>query len=600
MPDSEPLSISADGMTMQDIKDLSPKPETAGPADTKRTENVEDTEGSEREKQSIQDQSENSDNGDSAINANSNDKQTRKIQGFKWFLVCISLYISALVFGLDTTIAADVQSSVVETFGHVDQLAWIGAGFPLGSVGVVLPVGMLFTRFNMKWVYIFSLALFELGSCVCGAAPNMDAIIIGRVIAGAGGAGLFLGCLNYFSAVTAPSERGFYISLIGLCWGGGSVLGPVIGGAFAASSATWRWAFYINLVIAAITCPVYLFYLPSLHLLTGKSIRERIVDLDLIGYLLHAVMWVTFAMAATMAGGQWPWNDGRNIATWIVFGVLLISYISQQYFCILTTSKTRSFPLHLLASRTQLLLSIATAANNAAAFCIIYFIPIYFQFVHGDGPLIAAVRLLPYITLSVFTNIALGRFLPRIQYYMPLYVTSGVLTVITGGLLIGCLKPSTSEGTIYGLLVVLGIGTGLTLTMGFSIATIKADTHDVGNAISLQDLCQLGATVITLVIAGQVFQSRAVANLGRMLAGEGFASADIRGAVAGAQSTLFTELSGALKDSATNAITDAMQRTLSLTVVAGGILILAGSLMRFEKLFDASEGSDGEHAGQEA
>ncbi|KAM0255133.1 hypothetical protein ACHAQJ_006056 [Trichoderma viride] len=75
---------------------------------------------------------------------------TRAIHGFRWFLVCFSLYISALIYGLDTTIAADVQSSIVEAFGHVDQLAWIGAGFPLGSVAVVLPVGVLFTRFNMK------------------------------------------------------------------------------------------------------------------------------------------------------------------------------------------------------------------------------------------------------------------------------------------------------------------------------------------------------------------------------------------------------------------------------------------------------------------
>ncbi|PNP44255.1 hypothetical protein TGAMA5MH_03861 [Trichoderma gamsii] len=112
--------------------------------------------------------------------------------------VCLS-HISALIYGLDTTIAADVQGSIVEAFVHVDQLAWIGAGFPLGSVAVVLPIGVLSTRFNMKWLYISSLVLFEVDSAVCGAAPNMNAIIVGRVIAGAGGAGLFLGCLNYFS-----------------------------------------------------------------------------------------------------------------------------------------------------------------------------------------------------------------------------------------------------------------------------------------------------------------------------------------------------------------------------------------------------------------
>lgn len=230
----------------------------------------------------------------------------RTIRGFRWFLVCASLYISALIFGLDTTIAADVQSSIVESFGHVDQLAWIGAGFPLGSVAVVLPIGVLFTRFNMKWLYISSVVLFEIGSAVCGAAPDMDAIIVGRVIAGAGGAGLFLGCLNYFSAMTVPSERGLYIASIGLCWGGGTVLGPIVGGAFSVSSATWRWAFYINLVIAAVTAPVHLIFLPSLRPIQDQTLLQRIADLDLVGFILNAAMWTSFAMVATMAGGQWP------------------------------------------------------------------------------------------------------------------------------------------------------------------------------------------------------------------------------------------------------------------------------------------------------
>ncbi|CAM1506032.1 Fc.00g056730.m01.CDS01 [Cosmosporella sp. VM-42] len=56
----------------------------------------------------------------------------------QWALVCASLYVSIFIYGPDTTIAADVQGSVVEAFCHVDQQAWIGAGFPLRSVSVIL------------------------------------------------------------------------------------------------------------------------------------------------------------------------------------------------------------------------------------------------------------------------------------------------------------------------------------------------------------------------------------------------------------------------------------------------------------------------------
>ncbi|EHK46855.1 hypothetical protein TRIATDRAFT_46189 [Trichoderma atroviride IMI 206040] len=513
--------------------------------------------------------------------------QKREIQGTRGLLVCTSLYISALVFGLDTTIAADVQSFIIEAFGHVDQLAWIGAGFSLGSAASVLPVGIAFTKFNMKWAYIISFGLFELGSALCGAAPNISTIIIGRVIAGSGGAGLFVGCLNYFSALTAPSERAFYISIIGFCWGTGAILGPVVGGAFAISSASWRWAFYINLLIAAVTAPLYLTFLPSLHLAKDQSLSKRVANLDFLGFMLNAAMWATFAIAATTAGIQWPWPSAQVIAIWAAFGVLIIGYILQQWFCICTTAQDRSFPVHLLASRTQLSLCIAMAANAAAAFCMIYFIPIYFQFVHGDKALMAAVRLLPYIAVNVCTNLATGRFLPRIQYYMPVYLISGLFTVIGSTSFMVYLRPSTQQGVIYGLMIILGVGTGMTFSLGFSIASIMAGPSDVGRAISLQNVCRLGGSTITLVIAGQIFQSCAMANLEKVLAGEGFVADEIRGAVAGAQSTLFSELHGVLKAEATNAITDAIQRTFVLAVVGGGVLVLAAISMRIEKLFSA-------------
>ena len=61
--------------------------------------------------------------------------------------------------------------------------------------------------------------LFEAGSALCGGAPNMDALIVGRVLAGIGGSGIYLGVLNYLSVTTTNNERGAYIALIGMVWG---------------------------------------------------------------------------------------------------------------------------------------------------------------------------------------------------------------------------------------------------------------------------------------------------------------------------------------------------------------------------------------------
>ncbi|RDW66621.1 hypothetical protein BP5796_09370 [Coleophoma crateriformis] len=181
-----------------------------------------------------------------AENATDPNSNGRTLHGFRWFLVCFSLYFSCVIYGLDTTIAADVQAAVIVTFEDIGQLTWMGTGFPLGSLCAILPWSALYTRFDMKKLIIGGTILFEVGSALCGAAPTMDALVVGRVLAGFGGSGMYIGILNYLSMLTTTKERGGYMSGMGLAWGFGAILGPVIGGGFSISSATWRWSFYIN------------------------------------------------------------------------------------------------------------------------------------------------------------------------------------------------------------------------------------------------------------------------------------------------------------------------------------------------------------------
>ncbi|PGH05586.1 hypothetical protein AJ79_06753 [Helicocarpus griseus UAMH5409] len=512
-------------------------------------------------------------------------EKSRTIRGFRWFIICMALYITCFLYGLDTTIAADVQGPVIKAFGHVEQLAWVGAGFPLGSVCVILLLGTLFNTFNMKWVLVATVVLFEAGSALCGAAPTMSALIIGRVIAGAGGSGIYLGSLEYFTVMTGEKERGLYMSLIGVFWGLGAILGPVIGGAFSVSAATWRWAFYINLVIGAISAPAFLFYLPATHPIQGINIQKRLASVDFVGFLLGAGVWVSFLLAFTMAGGQWRWNDGRTIATFVIFGALLTTYASQQYFAILTTPSRRAFPLHLLRDRTQVLLYIVTAAGTTSLFVVVYYIPIYFQFVNDDEALMAAVRLLPFVIVGVTVNLISGTFLHFIKVYKLLYTIAAVFMVAGGGPLMAYLDPSTTTGTIYGLTALVAIGTGLSMVIGYTVATLTTRPGDTGAALSLQNVSQIGGQVIALAVAGQTYQSTAIKNLSVVLAGNGFSEQEIRGVVAGAQSVLFEKLGGELRDRAIEAVTAAMRMTFVLVPVSGGVMLIAALGMKWERLF---------------
>lgn len=84
--------------------------------------------------------------------------------------------------------------------------------------------GQLYCLLENKILFITSVILFEVGSAVCGAAPTLNALIVGRALCGIGGMGIYLGTMNMVSALTNQIERPVYLGFVGLTWGIGTML----------------------------------------------------------------------------------------------------------------------------------------------------------------------------------------------------------------------------------------------------------------------------------------------------------------------------------------------------------------------------------------
>ena len=86
----------------------------------------------------------------------------------------------------------------------------------MSASATVLLWGKILFKFNTKWTYIISVAMFEIGSAVCGSVPNMDALIVGRVFCGIGGPGLYCGLITPLAVITTLQEQPMYVASTGM------------------------------------------------------------------------------------------------------------------------------------------------------------------------------------------------------------------------------------------------------------------------------------------------------------------------------------------------------------------------------------------------
>jgi MFS family permease len=218
--------------------------------------------------------------------------------GLRLALVLSSLYISIFLISLDRLIITTAIPAITDEFDSLPDVGWYGSAYLLTSCAFQLLFGKLYSFYPIRTIFASSVVLFEVGSALCGAAPNSVAFIIGRAIQGVGSAGIFAGGIVVVVYAVPLHKRPFYQGLFGAVFGVSSILGPLVGGAFT-SNVTWRWCFYINLPFGGVALIIIILLLrvPDREE-TKLSTQAKLSQLDAVGTsaLVPAVVSLLLAL----------------------------------------------------------------------------------------------------------------------------------------------------------------------------------------------------------------------------------------------------------------------------------------------------------------
>ena len=161
-------------------------------------------------------------------------------KSFRLVAIVIALVLSIFLVSLDMTIVATAIPRITDEFHSLNDVGWYGSAFFLTLASFQSMWGKAYKYFPIKPTFLLSIFFFEVGSLICAVAKNSTTLIVGRAVAGAGGAGIASGAYTIIAFTARPQHRPAYTGILGAVYGTASIIGPLLGGVFT-SDLSWRW-----------------------------------------------------------------------------------------------------------------------------------------------------------------------------------------------------------------------------------------------------------------------------------------------------------------------------------------------------------------------
>ncbi|KAH7062488.1 major facilitator superfamily domain-containing protein [Macrophomina phaseolina] len=493
---------------------------------------------------------------------------------WKLGFITIALCLSVFCMALDNTIISTAIPRITDQFKALDDVGWYGSSYLLTTCAFQLIYGKLYTFFSIKWIYLVALFIFELGSFICGIAPTSDALIVGRAIAGLGSAGIFSGAILIVSKTVPLRQRPTYTGLIGAMYGIASVAGPLLGGAFT-DKVTWRWCFYINLPFGLITGVFIIFFFKSPKVVKNTAVgwKAKLNEFDLYGTFVFIPAIVCLLLALQWGGSKYEWGNGRIIALFVVFGILIIGFLGIQVW----KQEQATVPPRVFKNRTVWSCAWYGALLGGAFFVMVYYIPIWFQAIKGATAVKSGIMNLPMVLGLVVISMLAGVSVSIIGYYVPFMIISSIFMSVGAGLLT-TFEVDTNHPRWIGFQFIFGAGVGFGMQQPLIAVQAALPTADIPIGTAIMMFTQTLGGALFISVGQNVFTNQLIKNIAHAIP-EGGAS--LQGLVL---STGATELQGAITrgfpqylDGVLSAYNDALTQTFYVSVALASLSILGAA-----------------------
>ncbi len=469
-------------------------------------------------------------------------------------LVTLGVMLSLFMASMESTVVATAMPTIVSQLGGLATYSWVFSAYLLASTTTVPIFGKLSDLYGRRPVYAVAMALFLVGSLLCGQAHSMGQLIAFRTLQGLGAGGVLPLAFIIVGALFSFEQRARMQGVFASVWGISSIIGPLLGG-FLVDHASWRWIFYINVVPGLLaTALIWFVWVDDARPAGAAAAR---VDYMGAGLLTAAVAVLLLGLFELMDGSGWP----------------LLAVSAVLFAALAWVERRVSDPVLPLPLFRDRLFAVACGHGlmaGCAMFGSLAFVPLFVQAVLGTTATAAGAMIMPMMLGWVAASIIGSRLLLRVSV-RPLAVT-GMTSLTIGAFLMSRVSLQSNQLSLVVNLVLMGIGMGLSVPSLLIAVQTAVPRRVLGTATSTIQFSRSVGGALGVGVMGALLSQRVAASLAA--AGINPASISLNSLLDPvASATTSTALEGALR----LALTDAIQSVFFIAFVAAAIGLLLTS-----------------------
>jgi EmrB/QacA subfamily drug resistance transporter len=485
----------------------------------------------------------------------------------KWWTLgamCFALFMLML----DNTVVNVALPSIQQDLdASISGLEWTVNGYTLSIAVLLITGGRLGDIFGRRLIFLIGVCIFAISSATAGLAPDATALVISRVVQGAGAALMMPGTLSIIADAFPPQERGKAMGT----WAGVSALalaiGPVLGG-FLTEHVSWRAIFYLNIPVAVVAVLATIFAV--------RESRDTSVgrDVDYPGVAILTV-GLTALVFALVEGNSWGWGSPEIIALLVGAALALPLFVFVE-----NRVKAPMVQFDLLGDRNFLGAVVVAAVISFAMLGVFFFLALYMQDILGYSPLEAGIRFLPSTLMIVGVAPVAGRLADR---FGPRWLIVGGLLLVSASLFsFSGIETDSGYLDLLPGFMLLGIGIAMTMSPMTSAAMNAVPVQKAGIASGVLSMFRMVGGTLGIAVTGAIFQGLVSSKLGDLLGGSGINASQQDAVAEGLGAGTFGNVPGLNGSQAKEVATaggEAFVYGLGSAMTVSAIIALAGAIV---------------------